>query len=87
MQILKILRFYIREFLGYAFGSVAEKILLIFVKIVKYIKQVESINIENLNNFKLPTNNVLPKKNMVAVFRIKTPDFILIVLKVLGSQG
>jgi hypothetical protein len=70
--------------LGYQFGSVAEKILLIFVKIVK---QVEGIYIENLDNFKLPTNNVLPNRNVVEVFRMKTPDFILIVLKVLGSQG
>jgi hypothetical protein len=38
------LGFYIRELLGYEFGSVAEKILLIFVKIVKDIEQVESID-------------------------------------------
>lgn len=82
INILKILGFYIRELLGYEFGSVAEKILLIFVKIVKDIEQVESID-----NFKLPTNNVLPNRNVVEVFRMKTPDFLLIVLKILGPQG
>jgi len=46
---------------------------------------MESIDIENLDNFKLPTNNVLSNRNVVEVFRIKTSDFILIVLKVVGS--
>jgi hypothetical protein len=73
--------------LGYKFDSVAEKILLIFVKTVKYVEQVESIDIENLENSKLPKNNVLPNRNVVKLFRMKTSDFILIVLKVLGSQG
>ena len=48
LQILKILRFHIREFLGYEFGSLAEKILLMFVKIIKYVEQAGSIGIENL---------------------------------------
>jgi hypothetical protein len=81
------LRFYIRELLGYKFGSVAEKILLIFVKTFKYVEQVEGIYIENLETFKLLTNNVLPNRNVFGVFRMKTPDFILIVFEVLGSQG
>jgi hypothetical protein len=68
------LRFYIGELLGYEFGFGAEKIPRIFVKIVKYIEEVKSIYLES---FKLPTNNVLPNRNVIEVFRMKTPDLIL----------